>query len=190
MPAALWKKFSKDEIISIIENSASISDLIKNLGYSSERKKTKEQINKMLEFYNLPPFTSDDYKNKNEIEKEKICEICGKTFIVKGFGQASRKYCFECSPSTNNPTTKTRAMKKKVIEMKGGKCERCGYNKCLDALELHHLDPSTKDYQLSNTGGAPSFDKFLAEAEKCILLCANCHREEHWRLRQEKEAGN
>ena len=190
MPAALWKQFSKDEIISIVRSSTSMSDLIARLGYHTRNYQTQKQVDKMLEFYNLSLFTSDNYKNKNEIEKEKICEICGKAFIVKGFGQASRKYCFECSPSTNNPTAKTRAMKKKVIEMKGGKCERCGYNKCLDALELHHLDTSTKDYQLSNTGGAPSFDKFLAEAEKCILLCANCHREEHWRLRQEKRAGN
>ena len=117
MPAALWKQFSKDEIISIVRSSTSISDLIARLGYHTRNYQTQKQVYKMLEFYNLPPFTSDDYKNKNEIEKEKICEICGKTFIVKGFGQASRKYCFECSPSTNNPTAKTRAMKKKVIEM-------------------------------------------------------------------------
>ena len=184
MSEALWKKFSKDEIVSIVENSTCISDLMQKLGYHSRNGKTREQINKMLEFYNLTIPKSD------KSEKEKICEICGATFTVKGFGQASRKYCFECSPSTNNPTIKIRAMKKKVIEIKGGKCEWCGYDKCLDALELHHLDPSTKDYQLSNTGGAPSFDKFLAESEKCILLCANCHREEHWRLRQEKKAEN
>ena len=52
------KKFSKDEIISIIENSTNISDLIKNLGYNSERKKTKEQINKMLEFKEKTDATS------------------------------------------------------------------------------------------------------------------------------------
>ena len=183
MPEALWKKLSKDEIVSIIENSASISDLIEKIGYHARNGKTRKQIDQMLDFYGL---TLPDYNH----QKEKVCEICGKTFITKGVGQTSRKYCFECSPPTNNPTIKIRAMKEKIIEMKGGKCERCGYNKCLDALELHHLDPSTKDYQLSNTGGAPSFEKFLAESEKCILLCANCHREEHWRLRQENKAGN
>lgn len=117
----------------------------------------------------------------------KKCEICGKDFIIQGFGQIRRKYCFECSPSTNNPTSKTQAMKRKIIEMKGGKCERCGYNKCFDALEFHHLDPSTKDFRLANTGGVPSFERYLEEANKCILLCANCHREEHWRQRHEQE---
>lgn len=35
----------------------------------------------------------------------KKCEICGKDFIIQGFRQIRRKYCFECSPSTNNPTS-------------------------------------------------------------------------------------
>jgi hypothetical protein len=56
----------------------------------------------------------------------------------------------------------------------------------MDALELHHTDPSTKDFNLANTGATPSFEKYLNEADKCILLCANCHREEHCRLRQEE----
>ena len=124
----------------------------------------------------------------NYITQNKKCEICGKEFSIEGLGQIRRKYCFECSPVTNNPTFRLKAMKKKVIEMKGGKCERCGYNKCIDALELHHLDPSTKEVKMANTGASPSFEKYLEEANKCILLCDNCHREEHWRLRLEQKA--
>lgn len=126
-------------------------------------------------------------KLEEERKKNKKCAICGKEFVVEGFGQATRKYCLNCSPSTNNPTQRLRAMKKKVVEMKGGKCERCGYDKCIDALEFHHLDPTTKDFKLANTGSAPSFEKYLEETNKCILLCANCHREEHWRQRQEQK---
>ena len=62
--------------------------------------------------------------------------------------------------------------KEKLIEYKGGKCQVCGYNKCASALEFHHLDPSQKDFTIS--GGTKSFENL-----KCILVCANCHREIH-----------
>ena len=84
----------------------------------------------------------------------------------------------------SNNDAEIKAMKKRIVEMMGGQCEICGYNKCLDALEFHHKDPSKKDFQICCTGGCPSFERLLEEAKKCQLLCANCHREEHWRLRQ------
>lgn len=80
---------------------------------------------------------------------------------------------------------KRRRNKIKLVEYKGGKCEICGYDKCIDALEFHHLDPTEKEYGLSN-GDTVSFEKMKEEADKCILVCANCHREIHWREREEK----
>ena len=67
--------------------------------------------------------------------------------------------------------------KKILVEYKGGECQRCGYNKCISALEFHHLDPSTKEFGL--TGNTNGIERQKKEADKCILLCANCHREEH-----------
>lgn len=65
----------------------------------------------------------------------------------------------------------------KIKETRGGKCIRCGYNKCLKALEFHHVDPSKKDFTISN-------DHFklleaVKETKKCILICSNCHKEFH-----------
>lgn len=69
-----------------------------------------------------------------------------------------------------------------AIAYKGGKCEHCGYCKCDKALEFHHRDPSEKDFGISYKGETRSFDRIKVELDKCILLCANCHREEHERL--------
>lgn len=73
--------------------------------------------------------------------------------------------------------------RKKVREMlvdyKGGKCELCNYNQCIDALDLHHKDPFTKEFGISSSGLTRSWEKNKAEADKCVLLCANCHREIH-----------
>jgi len=65
----------------------------------------------------------------------------------------------------------------KLIEYKGGKCELCGYSKCVRALEFHHLNPDEKDFSIS--GRSLSFDKLKSEVDKCILVCSNCHCEIH-----------
>lgn len=68
-------------------------------------------------------------------------------------------------------------IKKQMIEYKGGKCKICGYNKCIEALDFHHLNPNEKDFNIS--GGTKSFKNLKPEIDKCILVCANCHREIH-----------
>ena len=69
-----------------------------------------------------------------------------------------------------------------AIEYKGSKCEICAYDKCADAFEFHHLDSLKKDFGISEKGYTRSWDKVKEELDKCRLLCANCHREEHSKL--------
>ena len=66
-----------------------------------------------------------------------------------------------------------------AVEYKGGRCQVCGYDRCIEALEFHHLDPTQKDFGISHKGYTRSWEKVKEEVEKCILLCANCHREFH-----------
>jgi len=69
-------------------------------------------------------------------------------------------------------------LKRRLVDYKGGKCEKCGYNKdSLGAFHFHHKDSKTKEFAISQ--GKYSFDKLKAEVDKCQLLCANCHAEEH-----------
>ena len=67
--------------------------------------------------------------------------------------------------------------KQKLVEYKGGKCLKCGYNKYFGNLTFHHRDPLQKDFQIS--GKSISFDKLKSEVDKCELLCHNCHGELH-----------
>jgi hypothetical protein len=66
-----------------------------------------------------------------------------------------------------------------AIEYKGGRCQICGYNRCSEALEFHHPDPTQKDFGISQKGYTRSWEKVKEETDKCILLRANCHREVH-----------
>lgn len=68
-------------------------------------------------------------------------------------------------------------IKQRLVDYKGGKCQICGYNRCINALEFHHVNPEEKDFTIS--GGTKSFDTLKPEIDKCILVCSNCHREIH-----------
>jgi hypothetical protein len=77
------------------------------------------------------------------------------------------------------------AMKARAVTYKGGKCERCGYDKCQAAMDFHHRDPSRKDFSISS-GRTMSWERAVRELDKCILLCSNCHREEHDIIRSKR----
>jgi hypothetical protein len=71
-----------------------------------------------------------------------------------------------------------RDVKTIVLTAFGSKCGMCTYNKCNEALEFHHLDPSKKDFSISSF----KFEEMhmvISELKKCACLCANCHREIH-----------
>ena len=121
------------------------------------------------------------------MNKERKCEICDKTFQIMDLGW-TRKYCYECSPHEDENcshaqavTIKRRAIKKALIKYAGGKCQKCGYNSCLRALEFHHLDPTQKDFGISKTI-TKNIQTLKLEVDKCVLLCSNCHAEEHQHL--------
>lgn len=69
--------------------------------------------------------------------------------------------------------------KLRAIDYKGGCCVNCKYNKCPAALQFHHMDPTQKDFSISKSGISRAWERIQAELDKCILLCANCHAEEH-----------
>jgi len=70
-----------------------------------------------------------------------------------------------------------RKIKELSIEYKGGKCQLCGYTKYQGALDLHHIDPNTKLFGIGDKGYTRSWERVRAELDKCVLVCANCHRE-------------
>ena len=69
--------------------------------------------------------------------------------------------------------------KLKAVAALGGACRGCGLAAPVDALEFHHLDAHAKDFAISVDGVPRSWARIEAELAKCVLLCANCHRETH-----------
>lgn len=70
-----------------------------------------------------------------------------------------------------------RRAKRRLVEEFGGGCALCGYDRSLAALQFHHLDPQSKEFGLALQGRIRAYERLRKEAEKCVLLCANCHAE-------------
>lgn len=133
-------------------------------------------------------FTCPDGPKPKEVSSngERYCPACQELLKLSDFYErrnriGSSGWCKKCSNQCS--INRQQENKVKAVELKGGGCDICSYNKYLGALEWHHSDPSAKDPSFSSLKTA-SWDRYWVEVEQCMLLCANCHREEHHRLRQ------
>ena len=90
-------------------------------------------------------------------------------------------------PGYQRGYTNTRRKKTKegIIKTMGGCCAHCGLIDNPIVYDIHHVIPTEKEYTLGQILDH-SPEKIKKEIEKCILLCAHCHRKEHERMRSSK----
>ena len=114
--------------------------------------------------------------------EEKWCEKhnCIKNTIV--FKNEINWMCPKCTKEQVND--RSIPIKLKCIAYKGNKCSICGYDKNTTSMEFHHLNPKEKEFNISKFIKKGSvWTPLKLELDKCILVCANCHREIHENLR-------
>ena len=104
---------------------------------------------------------------------EQRCPRHGVTrFVREGRGYYR---CAQCR--VESVARHRRKLKEMLIAESGGRCCLCGYDRHPRALEFHHLDPTLKQFSLSQRGVTLSETAMREEASKCVLLCSNCHAE-------------
>ena len=129
--------------------------------------------------------------------ESKVCSQCKEQKLKTEFYKAKNKpggYAYTCKQCSDVANKKTRDKhdsryrgyrndyKKRLnvlcneYKMQRG-CYTCGEKSHPTLLEMHHLDASTKEDDPSTL--RTSWDRWLLEAEKCVVLCANCHRKVH-----------
>lgn len=79
--------------------------------------------------------------------------------------------------SYDNIKSQRQSTKLRLVQAFNHKCGICGYDKCISALEFHHVDPTKKDFNMGSSCIAQN--KIVTEVKKCVMLCSNCHREVH-----------
>jgi hypothetical protein len=116
----------------------------------------------------------------------KICSICKEEKTIDNFYSngttpaGTKKFKPFCKPCEMIKTRKDHYLKiRKILKVNLLKCELCGYSENLAALEFHHLDEDEKDKGIGQLKKC-SESRLKEELEKCVLLCANCHKEHHY----------
>jgi hypothetical protein len=125
------------------------------------------------------------YYTENRERILKLCKDYSKTKKGKAVHKKAVKKFRENHPGISNIySTAYRNKRRKFLrdyKLSSG-CAFCGYNKCASALEFHHK--GDRGFGV-NVSSSKSIETIKKEMEKCIVLCANCHRELH-----DKERGN
>ena len=109
---------------------------------------------------------------------DSMCIVCNKPLVGK-----QSKFCSIKCKNLGSVSKRRKALKQLAIAYKGGKCLNCGYNKCAAALTFHHPN-GDKEFGIAASGYTRAWEKIRIEIDKCVLLCSNCHAEEHWRVVQ------
>lgn len=162
-------------------NKETLEDFLKeNLDASEIAKRTHCSRNKVIYWLNKYKLKTPRQNSVNNNYETKLCGKCrqikSKTEFYSGKKNKLLSYCISCKH--NYYKNKRKNFKTQIVELKGGKCINCGYNKCFAALDLHHISPKEKEFSFNRSNLSLS-PKILKELEKCILLCSNCHREIH-----------
>lgn len=187
------------EIMEIIKiGKGSISNICKQINLEIKTL-TDEQIKECQNLYNelgsiskVKNITGISVRQLSKFiqtRKNEFCLVCGKKLVNRQTMFCSKECKLEHYKINGKSYNSEYSQKKdyhglylkyKLIKARGGKCEKCGYNKNISALQFHHIDPSTKKFTLDARTLERTNDKdIIEEFNKCQLLCSNCHAEIH-----------
>ena len=122
----------------------------------------------------------------------KKCTKCGRVLPItefnwrnkaKGTRRSECKYCH-----SDYMKQKYQEKKNLVQEIKSScACAKCGETRGY-VLDFHHIDPNEKNETIARlTSNTSNINKVYDEIKKCIVLCANCHREFHYLQERNEE---
>lgn len=117
------------------------------------------------------PEESYPYKNKVTGRRSTVCQECQKEY------KKTHYHNNKLDHYRRNKEKKQR-LRDMILEKKNQGCLLCD-EICVPCLDFHHLDGSQKEFLISKMVNMGSSSKLQAELEKCVVLCANCHRKVH-----------
>lgn len=142
--------------------------------------------------------TDQFYKEKtNKDGLRNICKTCDKA-RVKNYRKRNKEqtkknlsewyynkkssdpewYANKIAKTKKANQERTKKNRNIITEFKSQGCSHCGYNKHPAALDCHHV--GDKEFSLGSKLASATETQLKEELAKCIVLCANCHRIEHY----------
>lgn len=132
--------------------------------------------------------------------ENKKCPKCNLILSISLFGKNKAKkdglqvHCNECRKNINNTQYASNPKRKEAVRRnqkisyerarnlinsvkRSNSCRICGESEVC-ALDFHHVSDE-KEYGISEMAGNTSLEKLQREIDKCVVVCANCHRKIH-----------
>ena len=108
-----------------------------------------------------------------------LCKRCSETNPDNFYkSNGAKTKCKKCH--TMETHYRQRMLKPKAIDYLGGKCADCGleHNNNSWVFDFHHRNPQEKEWSWGERRTS-NWENCKKEIDKCVLLCANCHRTRH-----------
>lgn len=128
-------------------------------------------------------YCSHECKGKAQ-QKLRKCTMCDNMILSRFHKKTCSRACAnkqkiglrykQLGRPTKDKVKDLEAIRKRLIDLRGNNCSRCGYNK-YPILHIHHIIEKSK-------GGSD-------DTNNLELICPNCHAEEHHIRRIQKDAG-
>ncbi len=167
---------AREDLEALVETGKTIAEIAAAIGRS------KATVRHWLIRYGLKTHNSRGKRPLGEARAAKQaglatvimrCARHGETdFWLTGRGYYRCKRC-----RSDAVVARRRKVKTILVEEAGGACCICGYDRNMRALHFHHVEPSQKRHEINARGVAIALGKLRVEAQKCVLLCSNCHAE-------------
>jgi len=173
-------EIGRETLTTLVEAGATISEIATAVGRS------RSAVRHWLARYQLRTLRSAQrVAGAGPPMVSRRCRTHGQTeFVLEGRGYYRCRRCRIARSSEQR-----RRDKRRLVRVHGDRCARCGYDRCVAALEFHHLDPRRKSFDISRGSGRKGSARLADEAAKCVLLCSNCHAEVEAELRGVDESG-
>ena len=170
-----YLSFSTFQMQEIIDNSTSMEEVLEQMGYASAR-----DIRFIRAIRSYCKTLSIDTSHLPDCRDTIQCNTCGQYKTLDHFyfskGKLSQKVCKECVRQRERDKYQSKQLE--LNEFKHNHtCVKCGCSKYY-LIDFHHLNPAEKDFTISDNSHA-KIETLMKEIDKCVPLCANCHREFH-----------
>lgn len=143
-----------------------------------------DAVRAALEFHHRDPLTKEFGLGNWHGSRERLLHEAAKCDLLCANCHRLRHAALDADRRGHAVVEHRRRRKIRAIEYMGKTCQGCGRDGHPAIFEFHHWNAAEKEFGISHTGIPHKWETVLAELAKCVMLCANCHREVHAGVRE------